>query len=425
METEQKISGPIALATCRVLLHIKITNGSNIPRFGELVLPCRRFQSHSEMSSIMSDSRTSQSIGKTVTSWLDAFRKPNFQGQSSRRVLCTSRSRRLESLADRPLNLCDLEQHVTQDHADAKDTVLYLAYGSNLSVETFRGRRGIQPISQVNALVPQLVATFDLPGVPYSEPCFANTRYRQPDGGTLTSAAEKDSLLLEPLGYHKDRWHKGLVGVVYEITKTDYIHVIETEGGGAGYQDVVVDCYALSGDPTEEVPLYPKGETFKAHTLFSPPRIIRPDPSYAQPSARYLKLITDGAEECSLPYEYQTYLKDIRPYQPTTSKQRLGQFVFLSTWVPAFALIFGAGNIFLDKNGRYPEWYVAFANAIFVAVWASYDNFFKKLFGDGERTTNNEYETARDEEALLGESHRKEYSYGSVEPGKTPTQQGT
>ena len=334
----------------------------------------------------ISDPQTCQSIGKTVTCWLDSFKQRSARCQYSRRAPCTSRSRRIESLTDRPLDLCELEWHATQGHTGSKDTVLYLAYGSNLSVETFRGKRGIQPISQVNVLVPQLVATFDLPGVPYSEPCFANTRYRQPDGDAPTNSSEKDKLL-DSFDHHKDRWHKGLVGVVYEVTKADYVHIIATEGGGAGYQDVVVDCYTLSGDPTDEVPLYPEGEIFKAHTLFSPPRIIRPDPSYAQPSARYLKLITDGAEECSLPYEYQTYLKGIRPYQPITAKQRLGQFIFLSTWAPAFALIFGAGNLFLDKNGRYPDWYVAFANAIFVAVWASYDNFFKKLFGDGERTT--------------------------------------
>jgi hypothetical protein len=366
----------------------------------------------------MSHSEDNQSIGKTVTRWLDSFKPRSSRCQHPCQAPSTSRARRLESLADRPLDFSELEQHVTQGHTSSNETVLYLAYGSNLSVETFRGKRGIQPISQVNALVPQLVATFDLPGVPYSEPCFANTRYRQPDGSTQTDTSEKDKLLLDPLDHHKDRWHKGLVGVVYEVTKTDYAHIIATEGGGAGYQDVVVDCYTLSGDPTEEVPLYPTGETFKAHTLFSPPRIIRPDPSYAQPSARYLKLITDGADECSLPYEYQTYLKGIRPYEPTTAKQRLGQFIFLSTWAPAFALIFGAGSIFLDKNGRYPDWYKAFANAIFVAVWASYDNFFKKIFGDGERTTSRESESVRDEEALLERFHRKELSYGAVESGE-------
>lgn len=358
-----------------------------------------------------------RNIGRVLTSWLDLSALRSSRRQHSCQVPHTSRARRLESLADRPLNLSELEQRARGGHPSSKETVLYLAYGSNLSAVTFRGKRGIQPISQVNVLVPQLVVTFDLPGVPYSEPCFANTRYRQLDGSTQTDISEKDRLLLDR---HKDRWHKGLVGVVYEVTRADYAHIIATEGGGAGYQDVVVDCYTLSGDPTQEVPLHPEGETFKAHTLFSALRVIRPDPSYAQPSARYLKLITDGAEECVLPYEYQTYLKGIRPYLPTTAKQRLGQFIFLSTWAPAFTLIFGAGSIFLDKNGRYPDWYIAFANAVFVAVWASYDHFFKKLFGDGERTTCKEGERVLDEEALLEQCHRKEYSYGAVRNAEVP-----
>jgi hypothetical protein len=367
------------------------------------------------MSNTTSQLHASQSTGETVARWLDSFKRRKSRCQYSYRAPCTSRSRRLESLADRPLDLSELEQQTAQGQTSLKDTVLYLAYGSNLCVETFRGKRGIRPISQVNVLVPELVATFDLPGVPYSEPCFANTCYRQLDPVAQTDSSEKDKPLLQPSDYHKDRWQKGLVGVVYEVTKSDYAHIIATEGGGAGYQDVVVDCYTLSDDPTEEVPLHPKGETFKAHTLFSPPRIIRPDPSYAQPSARYLKLITDGAKECSLPYEYQTYLTSIRPYELTTTKQRLGQFVFLSTWAPAFALIFGAGNIFLDKNGQYPGWYKAFANAVFVAVWASYDKFFKNLFGDGERTIGENERSVNDEEALLRVSHRKEYSYGAFD----------
>src|SRR5947209_9545368 len=251
------------------------------------------------MSNTTSQLHASQSMGKTVTRLLDSFKQRKSRCPYSCRAPSTSRSRRLESLADRPFDLSELEQQTTQDQNGLKDTVLYLTYGSNLSVETFRGQRGIRPISQVNVVVPELVVTFDLPGVPYSEPCFANTRYRQLDPVVKGDSSEKDKLLLQPSDYHKDRWQKGLVGVVYEVTKSDYAHIIATEGGGAGYQDVVVDCHTLSDDPTAEVPLLPKGETFKAHTLFSPPRIIRPDPSYAQPSARYLKLITDGAKECS------------------------------------------------------------------------------------------------------------------------------
>src|SRR2546423_15052437 len=96
-----------------------------------------------------------QSIGKTLTRWLDSFKPHNPRCQYSRRAPRTSRTRLIESLADRPFDLCELEQQATQVRISSKDTVLYLAYGSNLSAETFRGKRGIQPISQVNVLVPQ------------------------------------------------------------------------------------------------------------------------------------------------------------------------------------------------------------------------------------------------------------------------------
>lgn len=72
-----------------------------------------------------------------------------------------------------------LSQH-TEENEEQEKTVLYLAYGSNLSAEVFRGRRGIKPISQVNVYAPELSLTFDLAGIPYFEPCFAGTQYRNP-----------------------------------------------------------------------------------------------------------------------------------------------------------------------------------------------------------------------------------------------------
>jgi hypothetical protein len=68
----------------------------------------------------------------------------------------------------------------TEENEEQGKTVLYLAYGSNLSAEVFRGRRGIEPISQVNVYAPELRLTFDLAGIPYLEPCFAGTQYRNP-----------------------------------------------------------------------------------------------------------------------------------------------------------------------------------------------------------------------------------------------------
>lgn len=304
-----------------------------------------------------------------------------------RRGPTTTTTRLFESHNDEPLDRSKVAQYLTGSTPAPEETVLYLAYGSNLCRETFRKKRGIKPLSQVNVVIPELVMTFDLPGMPYTEPCFSNTRYRRAAGSNHRfEAAVKE-------GYHKDDWHKGLVGVVYEVTLADYVHIIATEGGGASYQDVLVDCYALPDDPSVPVPIVPSGISFKAHTLFAPAapaskggRPTRPDPSYAQPSPRYLKLITDGAKELTLPYEYQNYLHSIHPYQKTTTKQQLGEFIFLLTWRPLLAFVFAAGRSFVGKDGRYPNWLVTLAANIFLGMWACYDNFFKGLFGDGERT---------------------------------------
>lgn len=272
-------------------------------------------------------------------------------------------------------------------------TVLYLAYGSNLCKETFRGARGIRPLSQVNVLVPSLRLTFDLPGIPYTEPCFANTARRSAD------ALNNDGAVTERGGYHKDRWRKGLVGVVYEVTLSDYAHIIATEGGGSAYNDILVDCYVLPSSDT--VPSSPNSTPFKAHTLFAPiqggddilkstDRVIRPDPSYAQPSARYLKLITDGAAECNLPAEYQDYLHQIRAYTITNRKQLAGKALFLAIWMPFITLIFTLSRTLQDKKGRAPWWFAKLSAMLFAGMWMSYDGLFKGLFGDGERTVGDE-----------------------------------
>ena len=303
--------------------------------------------------------------------------------------------RKVQSLQEKPYQLNNGVPQELGDGPDHPDTVLYLAYGSNLSAETFQGRRGIRPLSQVNVVVPELVMTFDLAGLPYIEPCFANTKYRH--ASTPASVSEKSQLLPKRTQkYHKDRWKKGLVGVVYEVTKADYVQIIATEGGGASYQDVLVHCYALP--PTEDiVPEFPTSQPFRAHTLYSPilppgetpekgGRFSRPDPSYAQPSARYLKLITDGADEHALPGEYKDYLHQIRPYTMTTQKQRLGAWILSTLWLPLISAFFGLSGIFRDENGQAPAWLVAITGAMFRGMWIGYDGFFFHLFGDGERT---------------------------------------
>jgi hypothetical protein len=264
-------------------------------------------------------------------------------------------------------------------------TILYLAYGSNLSAETFKGTRGIKPLSAINVHVPNLDLTFDLAGMPYIEPCFANTRYRTQS----QPSSENEEPSRSPNDYHKDRWHKGLIGVVYEVTPEDYRTIIATEGGGASYQDVVVPCYVLPDD-SKTVDPQPRGPPFKAHTLLSPGsgggRITRPDPSYAQASARYLKLLTDGAEEHNLPDEYVAYLYKLRPYTITMIRQRAGQVLFLATWFPIVIAMVGITRLFVDEDGKIPKWLVKVMDFVFRVLWKTYDRGFKPVFGDGERT---------------------------------------
>ena len=133
----------------------------------------------------------------------------------------------MASLTEQPFNLERRES--TANIAKEHGTVLYLAYGSNLCYETFQKRRAIKPLSQVNVLVPELRLTFDLPGIPYAEPCFANTARRDVDQAPGKLEAERQALGTKKPGYHKDRWRKGMVGVVYEVTPSDYAHIIATE----------------------------------------------------------------------------------------------------------------------------------------------------------------------------------------------------
>jgi hypothetical protein len=303
-----------------------------------------------------------------------------------------------------------------EDDEKPEKTVLYLAYGSNLSIEKFRGDRGIEPLSQVNVYAPALRLTFDLAGIPYLEPCFSGTQYRSSEDAYKTPERYRDIVdeketvdTIEDLdlesghsrdGYHKDQWHKPLIGVVYEVTLTDYAHIIATEGGGNGYVDTVTECFPFPGDgdynPNDPTPNIPEGTAFMAHTLLSPPKsayrpnshLVRPDPSYAQPSARYLKLITDGAEELNFPYDYRAYLASIRPYKATTSGQKVGEKIALYILIPLLQIFIALGQLFADDEGIIPVWLKAIFNAMREFMWMVYDVVGVKMLGDGERSVD-------------------------------------
>ncbi|KAI5463685.1 hypothetical protein BGZ63DRAFT_382052 [Mariannaea sp. PMI_226] len=294
------------------------------------------------------------------------------------------------------------------------NTRLYLAYGSNLSAETFLGMRGIRPISQVNVSVPELELKFNLPGVPYREPCFANVGFRKPPGKPPKLPDPSDPPRVPPIDPpfqppppSLTEWNQGLVGVVYEVTEEDYSTIIRTEGGGAGYKEIVVMCLPLPPRVSvpEKPPLPELPKPFMARTLYAPripdtdhpddPRkkkwwyrfVVGPyrDPDYAQPSARYLKLIRDGAKEHEFPDEYQRWLQSLQPYTITSTRQEIGSlfFALFSGLMFLFTIVLSK---VVDRDSKMPQWMVIATSVAFNVTWMVYDVIFKPLFGDGERT---------------------------------------
>lgn len=286
------------------------------------------------------------------------------------------------------------------------NTYLYLAYGSNLCAETFLGMRKIRPLSQTNVSVPTLELTFDLPGLPYREPCFANVDYRK---------VPKDPKLPDPPKLPpfpppgtSSKWDGGLIGVVYEVTEEDYRTIIRTEGGGASYKEILVPCIPIKANigVPEKPPIPELPKPFLARTLYAPrvPNSDLPDdprkkkwwyrfllgpqrePGYAQASARYLKLITDGAREHDLPSDYQDYLQSLQPYTITSFRQKIGQFLLILTSGIFFMLMMVVSKKLADDRGKLPPWLAATMTALFSVTWMVYDGFYKPIFGDGERT---------------------------------------
>ncbi|KAL1839277.1 hypothetical protein VTJ49DRAFT_1677 [Mycothermus thermophilus] len=326
-----------------------------------------------------------------------------------------------------------------QDAPTKPKTVLYLAYGSNMAAETFLGMRGIRPLSQINVSAPSLDLTFDLPGIPYREPCFANTAMRKipgkkpsfdppefPPGAPGRPPRQDDLSASRDKNTRDPVWTKGLYGVVYEVTPDDYARIVATEGGGASYHDILVPCFALPPTTTIHVPEQPTHQPpapFLAHTLYAPrlpaepPQTIpplpgflrrlllptrRPEATHAQPSLRYLNLLRAGAREHDLPPDYQAYLGQLRPYRATTRGQRLGQVVFLGFWLPPLVAVMMSSRIFADEKGRAPGWLVVASTCVFNLIWTSYDWVGKRVFGDGERSVEDEEEGEEEEERREG-----------------------
>src|SRR5690606_27023124 len=151
--------------------------------------------------------------------------------------------------------------------------------------ETFRGSRGIKPLSAYVVYVRSLALVFDLPGIPYLEPRFANVKLIDTESVEVISKGDETTPLLETVNEAAPAEKAaGLYGVVYCGRPEDYAKIVATEGGRLSYADVLVDCVVVPKSercPTDATsksnsepsnPDIAAGEKviIKAHTLLAP-----------------------------------------------------------------------------------------------------------------------------------------------------------
>ncbi|KAF2001785.1 hypothetical protein P154DRAFT_544913 [Amniculicola lignicola CBS 123094] len=262
---------------------------------------------------------------------------------------------------------------VCDPRSNARNVCRYLAYGSNLCASTFQDNRGIQPISAVNVIVPELRLAWDVPGIPYVEPCYANAKRRP---GHVQSSTSR------PLT--GDRDPEALVGVVYEISADDFAHILRTEG--QGYMDTEVECFRLQVN-TNGVTACPREPPFKAHAVLARDTTSKRRQDM-QPSSRYLGLLVTGAREHNLPKEHVASLQSVATYKTSTVGQCIGKSLFAFFWFIPVLVGVALERQMADENGKIPGWVNSMVDKCYLAMWWTHDYLFGPLFGDGARSVH-------------------------------------
>lgn len=205
----------------------------------------------------------------------------------------------------------------------------YLAYGSNLSSETFIEKRKIRPLAAKNVFVRELELTFDLPGLPYLEPRFANSRIAANSGhvechlgGCIGEKREQGASRRSKSEEDVRGEFGGLIGVAYLVTPEDFAQVVKTEGGGAGYEVMAAKAEVLEKDVKDSICL--TGEAFEVITLCASPSQTRGTTGY--PSLRYITIIRTGARGAKLAdYSTSYVLQNYRTQLTSTICRLPGQ----------------------------------------------------------------------------------------------------
>jgi len=152
----------------------------------------------------------------------------------------------------------------------AREEVWYFAYGANMHDDTFRIRRGIQPLECRSGRLRGYRLRFNLGGRPKGRAAPAN-------------------LCLDP---DAEVW-----GVLYRITRRDLMRLDSTEGvPGRGYRHIMVQVEDTNNRRVAAIAYMAQGKDVDG-----------------KPSLRYLTLLRDGARAHGLPERYIQFLEGVEP----------------------------------------------------------------------------------------------------------------
>src|SRR5437667_2363969 len=114
-----------------------------------------------------------------------------------------------------------IRENLADGDALTETKIWYFAYGSNMKSSVMAGR-GISPFDTKSVIIPSYTLTFDIFGIPYSEPSFASiAQFATVDGENHGSAESQFTKNIPPVH-----------GVAYFLSQADYKRLVVTEGGG-------------------------------------------------------------------------------------------------------------------------------------------------------------------------------------------------
>ncbi|KAL3459738.1 hypothetical protein BJX64DRAFT_290906 [Aspergillus heterothallicus] len=252
----------------------------------------------------------------------------------------------------------------SESQADRSKGVWYFAYGSNTRSSVMKGR-GIVPLSAQPVVVPSHTLCFDIFGIPYAEPSFASI-----------APIPSDPVTTNP----REGTVPPVHGVAYLLSQDDYRRLVLSEGAGVGYNEITVRArilYPEAFGQEEEILAY----TLQAKYPWRPNRA---------PSARYMGLISDGANEFSLPDSYKIYLRSLPVYVPLqTFRSRLGAWLFLAFWRKAIRGLARLTKVSTNEKGHCPRWLGGVIVGVYRCMWGWHDYVHSVVWtrGDGLLTS--------------------------------------